>query len=404
MMVRRIAGLPLLLAAGAVMAGPLAVAAQGAPTPAPTTSAVPSGPAGQVVALGTVSAHATYGLGFGRDAAVVPPGAATSGATSPGPWLVTSVSVAPGDVVARGDVLATAEDAVLRLQLDAAQTAADYARAKLAKDLARPTEGDIARADAALGQARQRLDAAEQSLADTQAQSEAATEGAQDALEGAQELLDSDTSAGQSQAVIAADGRAVAAATSALRNVVAAGAANDRRAQQAVDAAVLALDLAELDYQAAIAPSTPDVTTADQAALAAAELNLSRAQVALDGATIVSPVDGTVGAVSLAVGVNAPVGDNIQVQEGPMEVTAQIAEGDVVTLAIGQPVAATVVALGLPLTGSVTAISPRPGSAPAATVVTYPVTITLDEPPPGMLPGMTVKVVVTTDAGSAPAG
>ena len=87
-----------------------------------------------------------------------------------------------------------------------------------------------------------------------------------------------------------------------------------------------------------------------------------------------------------------------------MEVTAQIAEGDVVTLAIGQPVAATVVALGLPLTGSVTAISPRPGSAPAATVVTYPVTITLDEPPPGMLPGMTVKVVVTTDAGSAPAG
>jgi len=108
----------------------------------------------QAVATGTVSASVTYGLGFGRDAALVPTGAALSGATSAGPWTVTALNVDVGARVKQGTVLATTSGDAAQLAVATAQAALDAANAKLAKDRAKPTADDTAHAQTVLQQAQ----------------------------------------------------------------------------------------------------------------------------------------------------------------------------------------------------------------------------------------------------------
>lgn len=367
-----------------------------APTPSPSVAVV--APNGAISASGTIGLRATLGLGFGRAAAVVPRGAALSGATSPGPWVVETVSVRLGDRVEAGQVLATADPSVLQLQLDAAQAAYDLADAKLAKTIAKPTDQERAKADLALAVAQQRLDAAEQSLADTKVQGRAAIDGARKTLGAAQRRLRVDRSENQLPPVIAADRSAIAAAEAALANARATANANNSRAQQAVDAARVGLEAATADHAIATAPSAPDLVAADRSAVATAQVNLSRAQDALDGARIVAPVDGTVSLVNLAPGTVAPAGDAIQVQQGPFEVIAQVPEAAIALVAPGQPVLVAVPALGLEgLTGTVLWAAPIPGSAPGQPP-TYPVSIELADAPPTLRLGMGATVVIDTTA------
>ena len=99
----------------------------------------------QAVATGAVAAHATYGLGFGRDPALIPSGATASGATSTGTWVVNSINVKLGDRVTKGTVLATSDDSDAQLALQVAQADLTAAQAKLDTDQGGPTslrEGD----------------------------------------------------------------------------------------------------------------------------------------------------------------------------------------------------------------------------------------------------------------------
>jgi multidrug efflux pump subunit AcrA (membrane-fusion protein) len=310
--------------------------------------------------------------------------------------VVETVSVRPGDRVEVGQVLATADPGLLQLQLDAAQAAYDLAEAKLAKTIAKPTDQERAKADRALAVAQQRLGAAEQSLADVQAQGKAASDGARRTLVAAQRRLRVDRKANLPPSTIAADQSTVAAADAAFKNARATASANTSRAQQAVDAARAGLEAATADHAIATAPSAPDLVAADRSAVATAQVNLSRAQDALDGARIVAPVDGTVSLVNLAPGTVAPAGDAIQVQQGPFEVIAQVPEAAIALVAPGQPVLVSVPALGLEgLTGTVLWAAPVPGSA-AGQPPTYPVSIELAVAPSTLRLGMGATVVIDT--------
>jgi HlyD family secretion protein len=350
----------------------------------------------QAVATGAVAAHATYGLGFGRDAALVPSGATSSGASSSGTWLVTSVAATLGDSVKQGDVLAVADDTDARLSLSAATSSLASAQARLATDQAKPTADDVASAKASLQAVQMSLDNATQSLADTKAQNAISLQQARQALNQARNQLTTDTNAAAASATLTADQRAVTSASTALDSAQQQVASSLHKAQQAVDSATLALTVAQQAYTAATAPTTADTIASDHAAVASAQQTVAAAQKAADGARIVAPADGLVIAVALAVGAPAPAGDAIALQTGPMEVTAQFAEADLASLALEQPATVTITALGQQLDGTVTAITPASTSSGTSSVVTYPVTITLSQPPEQVRSGMTASVAVTT--------
>jgi macrolide-specific efflux system membrane fusion protein len=70
-----------------------------------------------VAATGTLAATESYGLIFGADPYLV---ADTNAPASEGSWPVTDIKVGVGDIVAKGDVLATADTADLQRQLASA--------------------------------------------------------------------------------------------------------------------------------------------------------------------------------------------------------------------------------------------------------------------------------------------
>jgi multidrug efflux pump subunit AcrA (membrane-fusion protein) len=355
----------------------------------------------QAVATGTVSASVTYGLGFGRDAALVPTGAALSGATSAGPWTVTALNVDVGARVKQGTVLATTSGDAAQLAVATAQAALDAANAKLAKDRAKPTADDTAHAQTVLQQAQLALDSAKQSLSDSQARGQAAVRGAKRTLRNAQTSLQRDINAGVPSTTVTADQRVILAATVALQNTQVAADTANNQAQRLVDAATLGLQAAQEAYKLAIAPASPDTIATDQAAVAVAQQALARLQGSGNGTELVAPVDGVITQVAIAVGGTAPAGDAIQMQAGQMLVTAPFSEDDVASIAVGQTASVTVGALRQNLSGKVTRISvlPTPGSSTAGpTIVTYPVTITLDSPPLQLRPGMTAGVAITIAA------
>jgi multidrug efflux pump subunit AcrA (membrane-fusion protein) len=111
----------------------------------------------QAVATGSVAAHATYGLGFGRDPALIPSGSTSSGATTTGTWVVASINVKLGDRVTKGTVLATSDDADARLALQIAQANLTAAQSKLETDQGGPTAAEKTTAHNAVIQAQQQL-------------------------------------------------------------------------------------------------------------------------------------------------------------------------------------------------------------------------------------------------------
>jgi multidrug efflux pump subunit AcrA (membrane-fusion protein) len=85
---------------------------------------------------------------------------------------------------------------------------------------------------------------------------------------------------------------------------------------------------------------------------------------------------------------------------------ADVVEDDLPTLALGQGSVVSIDALGLDAPGTVTTIAPST-EASTASVVTFPVTVTLDDPDARIRPGMSADVEITvasaTDAIAIPA-
>jgi membrane fusion protein, macrolide-specific efflux system len=89
------------------------------------TGAVATGNVTQeVAATGSVASSASYGVAFGSPAHLTGAAAAASGSTT---WTTTDVKVKVGDVVKKGQVLATADTTDLKKQLTAANLAIDTA-------------------------------------------------------------------------------------------------------------------------------------------------------------------------------------------------------------------------------------------------------------------------------------
>ena len=156
------------------------------------------------------------------------------------------------------------------------------------------------------------------------------------------------------------------------------------------------LDTAEASYEQASAQ-----LALDQAAVAQAQASLEDAQVNLRYTDILSPVDGVVVSVSVAVGqtvaasFQTPTLFLIAGDLAKMQVDTNVSESDVGRVREGQPATFTVDAYpGQPFHGMVVQVRNAPITVQS--VVTYDVVVAVDNPGLELKPGMTANVSITT--------
>jgi macrolide-specific efflux system membrane fusion protein len=176
------------------------------------------------------------------------------------------------------------------------------------------------------------------------------------------------------------------------------GAIADRRS------AAIRLDMAQDQLDSA---TTTDQTRQAKLAWYQAQSQLAQAETAqhdleaqIAAATLVAPIDGVVSAVNVTPGLDAPSGDAIVVDAATYEVTADVVESDISSITLGQPATVGVDAVGADIAGTVSAISPSASASTSnsgtASVVSYPVTVTLTDPPAALRSGMTADITITT--------
>ena len=156
------------------------------------------------------------------------------------------------------------------------------------------------------------------------------------------------------------------------------------------------LDTAQAAYEQASA-----LLALDQAAVAQAQASLDDAQVNLRYTDILSPVDGVVVSVSVAVGqtvaasFQTPTLFLIAGDLTKMQVDTNVSESDVGRVREGQPATFTVDAYpGQPFHGEVAQVRNAPVTVQS--VVTYDVVVAVDNPGLELKPGMTANVSITT--------
>jgi multidrug efflux pump subunit AcrA (membrane-fusion protein) len=135
---------------------------------------------------------------------------------------------------------------------------------------------------------------------------------------------------------------------------------------------------------------------ADQASADAAAAQVTVAQQNLAAATLVSPIGGTVIAVSATPGAAAAAGSVAFEVAGldSYQVVTQVPVTDMPQLTVGEPASVLPDGASVPLSGSVVSIGLIPDSTGSPT--TYPVTIGLAGQPAGLHPGGYASVTITT--------
>ena len=204
----------------------------------------------------------------------------------------------------------------------------------------------------------------------------------------------------------------------------------EAQAQQAINSADGALTRAENDIEdakdrdddAALAQANRDLASAQaqrdtaeytqarvpgqkasaQAALQAAQASLEQAQANLDKATLRAPMAGTVLRVDVEAGdaVTTAGPDAFLIADlGGFEVTANFSESDIIVIEEGQIVQVDFDAIpGESSTGTVTEVSLLGEADPSGgSLTTYPVTVTIDNPPTGLRVGMTAQIDIIID-------
>ncbi len=135
---------------------------------------------------------------------------------------------------------------------------------------------------------------------------------------------------------------------------------------------------------------------------------MASAQAALAATKIVAPQDGVVIALNATVG-TLPGTPAVELRTTTLSVQVPVAEQDAPYVRAGQQVQLTYAALGVTGTGTVSAPPLEPTAATSASgsfsgaggsgnsvdVVTYPVTVAITDPPPGLLVGMSVQAAWT---------
>jgi multidrug efflux pump subunit AcrA (membrane-fusion protein) len=109
---------------------------------------------------------------------------------------------------------------------------------------------------------------------------------------------------------------------------------------------------------------------------------------------LTAPIDGVITAVNVATGFDAPAGAAIVIDAPGFQVTTDVVESDLASVEVGQTATVSIDAVGADVTGTVTAISPL--ATEGGSVVSYPVTVVLDETPEDAHAGMSADVTITT--------
>jgi RND family efflux transporter MFP subunit len=191
------------------------------------------------------------------------------------------------------------------------------------------------------------------------------------------------------------------ASTADLAEDLTAATANRRSAAIQLEIAQDQLDSASTTAQRRQARIAVYQARAQLAQAQTAEHDLA---VQIAGATLVAPIDGIVTAVNVRPGLDAPSGDAIVVDAATYEVTADVVESDISSITLGQPSTVGVDAVGADIAGTVSAISPAASTSSSnssgTSVVSYPVTVTLTNPPAALRSGMTADITITTASAS----
>jgi multidrug efflux pump subunit AcrA (membrane-fusion protein) len=355
---------------------------------------------------------------------------------------VASVGVSVGDRVTTGTRLATLDTDDLEVALHEEQASLDQARLNLALALDGQDPGALGGAGGGSGngplsriaraEPPAELAAARQAVVDAQAAVDAAADGAEAAMAQAEALCATDDAA--------ACREALAAALSAQQQVTTAQAALGQAIDD-LDGLVQAWadDLSTTTStttptttpttpttspsggpttgtmptggsgtaaptgssgasgQAATGPSAEDLV-AYQRAVDAAVDEVAVAEQAIEQATVVSPIDGTVVAVGLGVGDEVTADDDasaiVVAGAGGYEVTTTVGVDDLPDVAVGQ--AASVVPDGATaaIAGRVVGIGVAPTASGAST---YRVVVGLTGHPSGLGDGATAALTITTD-------
>jgi macrolide-specific efflux system membrane fusion protein len=115
-------------------------------------------------------------------------------------------------------------------------------------------------------------------------------------------------------------------------------------------------------------------------------------------AKIIAPADGIVTSLDVSAGTTAPSTSAMTIDTGPIKATADVAEGDLPALAVGQPATVVVDAIDATLQGTVSSVAPAASTNSGGSVVTYAVVVDLTDVPADARPGMTADVTVVTEA------
>jgi HlyD family secretion protein len=309
---------------------------------------------------------------------------------------VSTLSVAVGDSVSAGQSLGSLDTASLQAAVDKADSDLDTAETNLtsastaAESAVESTESSDSSADRSDSAAAGLV----QEVKDAQTAASAALKAASDAM--------------AAQTTACADPTAAACASAGATTLTAQQAvkAAQDTLQGKLDALSSALSSAEQASaqsesrsEAQSGPSASAGSVADaQAAVDQAKVKLLQAQQALDGATLTSPISGTVASVPVAVGAQASSGEAVVVVigDGAAEVSATVTVEQLGKLAAGQQATVTPVGTSATVAGTVTRVSTLPDTS--SQTVAYPVTITVDKPPASMASGSsaTASVVVAT--------
>lgn len=350
-----------------------------------------------VVATGNVTAAETYGLSFGSAAQVIDSdSAAPSNGSGTVSWTVRSVTVAVGDEVAEGDVLAEADTASAQAALATARANLAAAQEQLATDKAGVTENAREQAELSVSSAQQNLDSAKQDYQDTLDQNEVSIAAATTGVENAEAKLADDEDAGAPDSQITQDEQSLTQARQQLTSAKLNANIAKHRASQQVASAATALKQAKLNAAAQTQPATDAQLATDEAQVASAQEAVATAEAALAASRLVAPVAGTITAVAIRPGASAPSGFAIEMTSDALQVTASFSESDLPRLATGQAATITVAAVGATIAGTVTAIAPQSATTTTGSIVTFPVTISLADPPSAVRIGMSTQSSIVT--------
>ena len=168
-------------------------------------------------------------------------------------------------------------------------------------------------------------------------------------------------------------------------------------------------DLRSAQIQLAMAQDTLDAATTTESVrqarlgLYSAQKQHSQAtdtrrgiQAKIKAATLKAPIAGVVTAVSVRAGFDAPSGAAVVIASTTYQVSTDVVESDLANIKVGQTATVSITALGATVNGKVSAISPVAGDSSSGSVVSYPVTVTLTDPPEAARAGMTADVTITT--------